>query len=224
MGGHGTRRTDGDGKSGWSGAVCVFPEGHSSEWQITETFRFVHLYVSDDALRAAFSELHDCDARRLSLEERTLDDIPDVGQLLDNMAQATLARDVLRADANFAELVATLPQNRTPLSGGLTARVLRLVDDWIEAHLSGDIRLKDLAELAGLSEFHFHRMFRQSRGVPPHRWVTMQRVARATSLLADTPLAQVATACGFSSQSHLTRTFKSQVGVTPAQYKRQILT
>ncbi len=66
-----------------------------------------------------------------------------------------------------------------------------------------------LADEAGLSTFHFAKMFKASFGVPPHRYVTERRIARAKALLAEgrTSLAGIALACGFASQSHFTRRF-----------------
>jgi AraC family transcriptional regulator len=108
------------------------------------------------------------------------------------------------------------------LKGGLSKRVLRDVDEWIDAHLDDEIRLSDLAALAGLSEFHFHRMFRASSGMTPHHCVTYLRILRAKDLLLQIPMSEVAMSCGFSSQSHFIRRFKEQVGVTPGQYVRKI--
>lgn len=218
-GGEGSLRVDGPTQRGWPGALCVFPEGHSSEWKLTEPFRFVHLYVPDDHLRASFAQTHDRDARLLDVPERTFDAPQTLSRPLQALAEATAKGDILAADVCFAELVAALPERPIHLKGGLAPKVLRRVDDWIEAHLDQDIRLEKLAALADLSEFHFHRMFRASRGVPPHRWVMLLRIARAKELLRHSPIADVAAACGFSHQSHLNRAFKAAMGLTPGQYK-----
>lgn len=220
QGGRGTRRTDTNSDGGHPGAVCVMPEGVDSEWEISSPFRFVHLYVSDARLRSGFVRTHDCDARRLVLEEATFDGNPRLGAPLAQLAQAALGNDLMQAQTGLADMFAAL--NRTPLTvrAGLPAFILRRVDDWIDAHLDGAISLDDLADLAGLSAYHFHRMFRLSRGVPPHVWVTECRISRARHLLqGPQPIAEIAAACGFSSQSHLTRVFKRHIGATPAAYR-----
>jgi len=219
-GGSGTRRIDGLAKKGAPGALCIFPEGHSSTWHITEMFQFMHLYVDDDVLRAAFARTHDKDARRLDISEKILTSPGSLEQPLRQMAKASFDGDVLAADVGFSEMVAELTDRPLQLSGGLSQRVLRDVIEWVSENFETNIRLSDFAEIAGLSEFHFHRMFRQTCGVSPHNWLIQFRVERAKTILMHEPMANVSVACGFSSQSHFIRRFKQQTGVTPGQYVR----
>ena len=69
-------------------------------------------------------------------------------------------------------------------SGGLAARRLKIVLDYIEENLAEPISLHRLAELAGVSARHFERAFRQALGVPPHAYVLGKRVEAAQRLLA----------------------------------------
>lgn len=223
-GGTGTRRLDAGGISGWPGAICVLPEGQSSEWEITRPFRFLHLVLPDAALRAGFSRIHDRDARYFDLPELMYAASPDLSAPLLRLARAAVAADALAGDEAMADLIQRLPERRVSLRGGLTSRQLGRAEEWIAAHLDGPIRLADLAEAAGLSEYHFHRMFRASRGTSPHKWVTMRRVEAAKARLRGAgSIAEVASACGFACQSHLTRVFKAETGVTPALYRRSLL-
>lgn len=219
-GGTGTRRLDAAGASGWPGAVCVFPDGQPSAWEITTPFRFVHLYLPDDRLRAHFAWTHDIDARRLDVPEITFAEMPHLAGPLNTLARAASAGDILLADAALSELIAQIGMREVCLRGGLSPLILRRIDDWIEAHLDEAIRLADLAALSNLSPFHLHRMFRASRGMPLHAWITGQRIDRAKSLLRGSdPLVQIALACGFASQSHFTRAFRSGTGTTPAAWR-----
>jgi AraC-like DNA-binding protein len=61
-------------------------------------------------------------------------------------------------------------------------------------------------------------------GMPPHRWLLLQRVLHAKSLLRDPlrPLADIAAACGFTDQSHFTRVFTSIVGASPGAWRKQV--
>ena len=105
--------------------------------------------------------------------------------------------------------------------GGLPPRALRRVCEYVEAHLEKNISLQMLASTAGLSMSHFARAFKQSQGVPPHEYLVRCRVRRVQELLAttDLPLSEIARASGFSDQSHCTRRFREQVGVTPSGYR-----
>ena len=105
--------------------------------------------------------------------------------------------------------------------GGLPPRALQRVREYVEAHLEKNISLQMLASIAGLSMSHFARAFKQSQGVPPHEYLVRCRVRRVQELLAttDLPLSEIARASGFSDQSHCTRRFREQVGVTPSGYR-----
>lgn len=100
---------------------------------------------------------------------------------------------------------------------------LHRIIDYIEANLASDIRLADLAAVAGLSVFHFARVFKLATGQSPYQFVHDRRLERSRSLLADGQLeiAELALACGFSSQSHFTAAFTKAVGLSPGRYRRQ---
>jgi AraC-like DNA-binding protein len=108
------------------------------------------------------------------------------------------------------------------LGGGLAGWQERRVKELMQANLSSDISLKQLAGECGLSVAHFARAFRQSAKTSPHRWLRERRIERAITLLggADLSLSDIAIACGFSDQSHFTRSFTKQIGVSPGQWRR----
>jgi AraC family transcriptional regulator len=105
--------------------------------------------------------------------------------------------------------------------GRLPPRARRRVQDYIAAHLGRRITNDALAEVAGLSVCHFTRVFKQTEGMSPHRYVLHCRVKRAKELLADPKMsqAQIAFAAGFSDQSHYTRWFRQISGLTPGGYR-----
>jgi AraC-like DNA-binding protein len=81
--------------------------------------------------------------------------------------------------------------------------------------------LADLAGLAGLSPFHFLRVFRATAGQTPHQYLLRARLRAAAVTLATTPTAvtEVALACGFEDLSNFIRTFRSEFGVAPSRYR-----
>jgi AraC-like DNA-binding protein len=108
-------------------------------------------------------------------------------------------------------------------TGGLAPSALRRVREHIEARFAQKVDLSLLARIAGLSTSYFSRAFKQSIGMPPHRYVMMRRLAAAAELIRKTPkpLAEVAIEVGFSDQSHFTRIFAQMTGETPGSFRRR---
>ncbi|HEV2549419.1 MAG TPA: AraC family transcriptional regulator [Stellaceae bacterium] len=106
--------------------------------------------------------------------------------------------------------------------GGLTPAQLRRVIEYINTNLSQELTLAQLASVAGLSPHHFGQAFKAMTGRPPHRYVIEKRIHRARELLRGgrLPIAEIAHAVGFSSQSHLTINFRRLTGLTPARFRR----
>jgi AraC-like DNA-binding protein len=108
---------------------------------------------------------------------------------------------------------------------GLTRAQLRRVDECIDGSPGADLKLSELASVAGVSTYHFCRQFKRSTGVSPWQYVLRWRVDRAAAMLAtnlSTPVAAVAAACGFVDQSHLTRVFRRLRRLTPGQFRQSL--
>lgn len=103
------------------------------------------------------------------------------------------------------------------------ARLARVID-YIDGNLQSEIALKDLAEVAQFSPFHFSRVFKRATGESPYQFVSSRRLERAMRLLeeGELPLAQLALCCGFSSQAHFTSAFSKAIGISPGRYRRNI--
>ena len=84
------------------------------------------------------------------------------------------------------------------------------------------ISLEDLSEVAGLSRFHFGRLFRRQFGISPASYVERSRLERAKVMIRhdQMALAEIAHALGFSDQSHFTRRFRRHEGCTPSEYRQ----
>lgn len=138
----------------------------------------------------------------------------------------------IRHDALFMEHVLSLVAHRLasrhvlppePPKNGvrLSVRQKIRISDYVEAHLAEDLSLSDLATVAEMSNDSFARAFKKTIGQTPYRYLLERRVRRAEALLADTDdaIAGIAYATGFSSQSHLTTTFRRINGLTPHAFR-----
>lgn len=105
----------------------------------------------------------------------------------------------------------------TPAPGQLSAVAVRRVADCIEAGLTRRLSLAELAQVAGLSVFHFARCFKATTGLAPHQYALARRIELAKRLLMTTrrSVQDVAWSIGFENLSHFRRQFAAQVGVVP---------
>ncbi|EDX83222.1 transcriptional regulator, AraC family protein [Synechococcus sp. PCC 7335] len=111
----------------------------------------------------------------------------------------------------------------TTSSSKPSRQAVLLARDYLRAHYSDDVSLDNLAAVAGLSRFHFCRLFRKEIGVSASTYQTQLRLAEARRLLAQgTLISETAIATGFYDQSHFGKHFKRHVGTTPAKYTSQI--
>jgi AraC family transcriptional regulator len=108
--------------------------------------------------------------------------------------------------------------------GGLAGWQKKRVADYVEDHLDEEVALQELAEVAQLSRYHFARAFKQSFGVPPHRYHISRRMERAKTLLEfpARSVTEVGMMLGFAETSSFTTSFRRSVGITPSDYRRSV--
>jgi AraC-like DNA-binding protein len=111
-----------------------------------------------------------------------------------------------------------------PIQGGLAPWQERRAREFLRANIKRGVALKEVARECGLSVGYFSHAFRRTLGVAPHKWLIEQRVVLSKEKLRDDglSLSDVATECGFSDQSHLTRVFRKTVGVSPGAWRRAL--
>jgi AraC family transcriptional regulator len=125
--------------------------------------------------------------------------------------------------ALFARLTSSTlktPREVASVKATLTAAQQHRVRDFIAGHLTQELGLADLAELIDASPGHFARLFRNTFGMPPYRYIIEQRIEEAKRLMGTgrASILEVALLLGFSSQSHFTVTFRKVTGTTPRQF------
>lgn len=113
---------------------------------------------------------------------------------------------------------------REAARGGLAAWQRRAVAEYIEVHLTESISLIDLAQIVRLSPFHFSRAFKESFGVPPHRYHMQRRIELAKALLGKPAVSvtEVGARLGFCDSSAFTAAFRRLTGNTPTEYRRKL--
>ena len=100
-------------------------------------------------------------------------------------------------------------------------QIMRLISH-IDSNIDSAIDTRQLAAIARLSSFHFCRVFRDTFGTSPHRYVMHKRLERAQDLMLTTKgsLVQIAADCGLADQSHFNKLFRRFVGETPGAWRR----
>ena len=122
--------------------------------------------------------------------------------------------------AHLALRYGTLRPRATRTSMPLST--IRRVREYVEAHLHDDLRVEDLARVAGTSAEYFARAFKRATGEAPYAHVLRRRLERARDALgaSDEPLLAIAERLGFADQAHLTRLFRRQFGAPPGAFRR----
>jgi len=211
------------------GQCLIMAAGRENRWSWSRPTEEIHFYLCPDYLDALAA---DAGVSTVGLLER----FAFADATLTRLAAAILgevgrsgAFDRLWLDA-AAQLFAAhvlrhhceqpvAPQGR----GGLSGHQIRRVSSYVTDHLDGVLLLDDLAREAGVSRFHFARMFKATIGQTPHRWITARRIEAAKALLraTDKPIAAIAADTGFGSQSHFGQAFRRATGETPGAWRRR---
>ncbi len=208
-------------------SLTYLPSGTARRARQSEEIE--HLYISITANRTA-TLLERCGSRKWSLPNRVIEhrhgDIASAAQMIrrhlfepscPNATFLAAATDLLLSHAIGSTVKPSTPDAAAIFNNESLRRVLEEIDHQMES----GIRVSDIAEDFDLTPSAFSRKFRASVGCSPQRYVIERRIGRAREMLKETdlPIAQIAYALGFSSQAHLTSSFKDLLGVTPGRYR-----
>ncbi len=111
---------------------------------------------------------------------------------------------------------------RIPARSGLAPWQERRAKELLRARLAASLTIRDVSRECRLTPSYFAAAFKRSTGQSPHQFLSELRVVEAKNLLRQSslPLSDIGLMCGFSDQSHFTRTFSRLVGVSPGQWRR----
>ena len=152
--------------------------------------------------------------------------IPLLQKLREEAMRSSASRLFVRAQAiavhlarNYVALTEALRGETSSLPGFK----LRRITDWMAEHMPEEFSLARLAEQAGMSEFHFNRLFKRATGVPPSQYQIKLRMDAARRLLRETKrsVITIAIEVGYSNPSHFARLFRKETGLSPTDYRRQ---
>lgn len=216
------------------GSLCIIPTGVPFAARWWSQSQAIVLAVDPSSLRRVAYEAVDCDHAELNFCWLHDGDpfINQISYLLKADAESGYPIGSLYGDSLATALMVHLLKQYvkpSPVFPAYTGKMpkykMSRVLDYITAHLQDPICLKDLADIAGMSQYYFCRMFRQTMGIAPFEYVRQQRIEKAKKLLEQTNLSilEVGMQCGFTSPSHFSRQFRHTAGVTPKAYRNVFL-
>jgi AraC family transcriptional regulator len=216
-----------------AGQTCIHDLKRDPVARLDKPHHVLFYYLPRGALNAIAD---DADAPRvgeLSHKPVAIDDttISSLGNALlpalshpDQASQLFVDHILLALGAHVARTYGGMRALSPPIRGGLTARQIKRAKEILASNLDGRVPIKEVARECGLSVSHFSRAFRRSVGAAPHNWLLTRRVEVAKEKLCDGRLSliDVAMACGFADQSHLTRVFTRMAGTSPGAWRRAL--
>lgn len=195
-------------------------------------FQVLHLYLGLPIYEAALTEVFGHDQnRRLQLRDISGQRDERLSNLLEMMrvelTDTTREPSKMYVQGLAHALAIHLVRSYTdtslgaPRKAALPAFKLRRVTELMESALDREFSLQSLALEAGLSIFHFSRVFKQSTGFSPSEYFIRLKMAEARRLLRETEksIIEIGLDVGYSSPSHFALVFKRAVGVTPSDYR-----
>jgi len=211
-----------------AGDVIVTPAGEPKTWRhsgeaMVIVLRLAPTYVERIALEEGLSrvELQDNfgtrDTCAEQLGKKLLSGLETEGEASQIYVE-TLANQLALHLLQTYSATQSLAERR---AAKLSPFKLQRAIDYIDEHLRDDLTLSSISEALAMSPGHFAHAFRQSTGLPPHRYVLERRIERAKSLLRQTelPITEVAQLIGCASHSHFSVLFHRSTGCSPRDYR-----
>ena len=210
--------------------IIIVPRGDTVSLSVGGAFKGVYFSIPDDYIRAVVAIGHDRGEiqvlARLGGRDQRIVQIADM-ILFEATKEPVGAKGMITSLArSLGVVVARHYTNLFAAERELVSAIapfrLHRVKKFIAENLHTHISLTQLAEIAGLSEFHFARSFKRTVGVSPCRYVTEARINEARKILLGSTMTvgDVGARCGFNSQQHFTEVFRRVVGVPPARFRR----
>lgn len=213
------------------GSITLAPRAHDGHWRLSGQITVSNIYLghgrllgcADQVAEGRAFELLDrvnhADAKLFAIMKLICDEIdcPEHhSRVFIEHALDLFCHQLLRSHSTLGNPVFQPAR-------GLARWQVKRVLDYMRENVGADISLQDLADVVGMSRFHFCGAFREATGSPPHEYLTRMRMKRACELLDDHRLQvkDVALAVGYGTPSAFSAAFHKVMGMTPRQFRRQ---
>ena len=198
----------------------------------SEPFEFMMVLVGLPLIQRALEEVFGAKAGNARLRDisgftdPTLDSLMERlrDELMHRKASPLFVQGIAQAIAiHLARNYAETDKGSRSGSPSLPGFKLKQITGWMAEHAAEDFNLDQLAAQAGLSKFHFHRLFKNAMGMSTSHYHVNLRMDSARRLLRETKQSIVAVALevGYTNPSHFAQLFRRETGLSPSDYRRQ---
>jgi AraC family transcriptional regulator len=198
----------------------------------SEPFESMIVFVELPLLQRALEEVFGSDASQARLRDLSAFTDATLNWLMERLRDEMMRRQAspLFVQALAQAIAVHLARNygvtdEESRSGSpsLPGYKLRQITDWMAEHVAEDLTLARLAAQAGLSKFHFQRLFKSAVGVSPSHYHVNLRMNLARQLLRETKMSivDVALEVGYADPSYFAQLFRKETGLSPSDYRRQ---
>lgn len=198
----------------------------------SEPFESMTMFIELPVLQRALEEVFGVDAAYVRLRDISaftddaLNSLVELvrDELIRPQASALFVQALAQAIAvHLARNYGVTDEESRSGSPSLPGYKLRQIADWMTEHVTEEFSLDRLAAQAGLSKFHFQRLFKSAMGVTPSRYHINLRMNLARQLLRETKksVVDVALEVGYADPSHFAKLFRRETGLSPSDYRRQ---